>query len=347
MPIAPEDLQRHYAQVAEAILLGRVVPFLGAGVNLVDRGPDEIFRLGVNLPSGGELAAYLAAEFCYPGVETCPLSAHAAAEAACNADPHCIRPRPLLDLARVAQFGESTLGDAVLYNKLADVLNPQFTPNSVHHFLASLPSPARMSAASQGPLRHPLIVTTNYDDLMERQYELEGGSARYDLVFYVPDARGQTRFWHRCDGAQTQPILDAANYDHAFFDRSPTVLKIHGTVRRDDPDQAAYVVTENDYVTYLADNTLETLLPRRILSKLQTNHLLFLGYSLQDWNLRVFLQRLKRIQRSYRAWAVIREDNQADRIFWQKFDVEIIPMKLVDYVGGLSAVLRRQAGTGA
>lgn len=338
MPIAADDLRRHYEQVAREMLLGRVVPFLGAGVNLVDRSAGDTFQIGINLPSGGELAAHLAGEFQYPGVETCPL-AQEAQEAR-----RCLRPRPLLDLARVAQFGESTLGDAVLYNKLGDILNPEFAPTSAHRFLAELASPTRLSRPTQDHLRHPLIVTTNYDDLMERQYEIEPGTGRYDVVFYVPEPRGQPRFWHRADGRPAVPIADATNYEYAFFERCPAVLKIHGTIRRDDPGREAYVITENDYVTYLADNTLETLLPRRILSKLQNNHLLFLGYSLQDWNLRVFLQRLKRNQRSYRAWAIIREDSQAERIFWEKHDVDIIPMLLGDYLAGLSAALESGAG---
>jgi len=342
------DLSAHYQLVAGALLSGRVVPFLGAGVNLVDRSAGELFSLGINLPSGGELAEYLAAEFSYPGVGTCPSAISTVVpalsqgvRAAADAQPRCLRPRPQLDLARVAQYGESLRGDAPLYDKLRTVLHAEVTPTCVHRFLARLPSP-RLNPGTEGLLegllRHPLIVTTNYDDLLERQYEADYRLRDYDLVFYQPDRQGRSLFWHSKPGSDPVPVTDAANYAHPFFMECPTILKIHGTIRAD-PSLDAFVLTENDYVTYMADDTLEGLLPRRLLNKLQTNHLLFMGYSLQDWNLRVFLQRLKRARRSYRGWAIVRDENQADIIFWQKQEVDLIAINLSQYLEGLSVAL--------
>jgi hypothetical protein len=316
MPITPEELAEHHRQVAEAILLGRVVPFLGAGVNLVDRGP-EAFQTGVNFPSGGELAACLAAIFHYPVVRPCPV-----------------------DLARVAQYADLMRGDGALYEALRPIFHTGIAPTSAHRFLAGLPSPFGSSAGA-AEARHPLIVTTNYDDLLERQYEAGCADKDYDAVFYWPKSGEQSLFYHSSCGGEAIPIRDAANYSHAFFESRPSVLKIHGTIRREDASQDAYVITENDYVTYLADNTLESLLPRRLLKKLQTNHLLFMGYSLQDLNLRVFLQRLKRSHRSYRAWAVVRDENTADRVFWERSGIQIIPIPLADYLSGLSAAIHR------
>jgi hypothetical protein len=251
-----------------------------------------------------------------------------------------LRPQAQIDLARVAQYGDSMLGDATLYEVLRDVFHVTLAPTSAHRFLASLPSPAGQAAAT-GEGRHPLIVSTNYDDLLERQYEVASRQKDYDLVFYRPVAGGRSLFYHASGDAPPVPIQDASNYSYPFFERRPVVLKIHGTIRRDDPTEDAYVITENDYVTYLADNTLEALLPRRLLKKLQTNHLLFMGYSLQDWNLRVFRQRIKRTQRSYRAWAIVRGDNPAERVFWEHHGIQIIPNGLADYLDGLNGALQR------
>src|SRR5215213_1672333 len=61
---SPDD--GHYRLIAHRILDGAVVPFLGAGVNLCGR-PDGVSWLrGRYLPSGEELAAYLAGENDYP-----------------------------------------------------------------------------------------------------------------------------------------------------------------------------------------------------------------------------------------------------------------------------------------
>jgi hypothetical protein len=355
MPLTPEELEQQYRQVAEAILLGRVVPFLGAGINLIDRSELESFQIGVNLPSGGELAAQLAEAFGYPGVEECPLAPTSdtapALVAVAAGSPglegtggarRCLRPRAQIDLARVAQYGDSMHGDGALYENLGRILHYPGAPTSAHRFLTSLPSPAGLSRGAE-EARHPLIVTTNYDDLLEQQYLADCGCRDYDMVFYwprKPEDREPTLFHHSASGAEPVAIRDAANYAHPFFERCPAILKIHGTIRSN-PNLDSFVITENDYVTYLADNTLESLLPRRLLKKLQTNHLLFMGYSLQDWNLRVFLQRLKRSQRSYRAWSIVREDNPADRVFWERQGIHIIPMRLSEYLRGLGAALQR------
>jgi len=62
------DLQKHRVLVVDALLKGRVVPFLGAGVNLCDRPSGTVWNASEEryLPKGWELAEYLAERFHYP-----------------------------------------------------------------------------------------------------------------------------------------------------------------------------------------------------------------------------------------------------------------------------------------
>jgi hypothetical protein len=55
-PPPPGPLDPHYTLVVKAIVDGRVVPFLGAGVNLCGRPPEVAWQHGQYLPSGGELS---------------------------------------------------------------------------------------------------------------------------------------------------------------------------------------------------------------------------------------------------------------------------------------------------
>ena len=64
MSNVPDD--RHYRMLAELLVAGEVVPFLGAGVNLCGRPESTVFQPGRFLPSGSELAMYLAREVNYP-----------------------------------------------------------------------------------------------------------------------------------------------------------------------------------------------------------------------------------------------------------------------------------------
>jgi hypothetical protein len=54
MPERLDALDSHYKTVIKAIIDGRLVPFLGAGVNLCGRPLDAAWLRGQNLPSGGE-----------------------------------------------------------------------------------------------------------------------------------------------------------------------------------------------------------------------------------------------------------------------------------------------------
>ena len=57
----PTDL--HHRIVARAFAEGRVVPLLGAGVNLCGRPSGAGWQQGKYLPSGAEMALYLAGSF--------------------------------------------------------------------------------------------------------------------------------------------------------------------------------------------------------------------------------------------------------------------------------------------
>jgi len=309
----------HARLVISKLLEGRVVPFLGPGVNLCDRpknfewqGSEEKY-----LPSGWELARELARNFDYQ---------EAARVCKAPAD-QCLRPQPELDLARISQYGDLTQGTGELYEKLRSVFTRHFPPTKVHEFLAGLPSAKPDPKRPEN--RNLLIVTTNYDDLMERAL---APVRPCDVVFYDPDDK-PARFWHRKPDGTTVKILDPTRYDYSFFDERPVVLKIHGTIDRSDQGRDGYVITEDHYIEYLAEEALEKLLPNDFLIKLRSNHLLFLGYSLRDWNLRVFLRRLKRNpKQAYKAWAVLPYADALEEQFWQRQEVGIIKVTLNTYI---------------
>jgi len=342
----------HHELVADALRRGRVVPFLGAGVNLCDRPrgvawqpEDKTF-----LPSGAELARYLAGKFFYPGRERCALAEIAElaqkggkGEAGLSAErdltaekeKHCLRPDPDLDLLRVSQFGATMLEAGPIYDELHALFGGNSPPTSAHRFLASLPPPQPDQCRAED--RHLLVATTNYDDLMERAW----GEGNYDLVFYVPDDQPRARFWHQAPGKPALPIENPNAYPYVFFEHRPVVLKIHGTVDRADQSHEGFVITEDQYIEYLAEEPLENLLPPALVGKMRDqHHLLFLGYSLRDWNFRVFFRRLKRNSRKYKGWAVLLRSDEAEKQFWIKNGVDIIEQPLDEYLNALAEELK-------
>jgi hypothetical protein len=186
-----------------------------------------------------------------------------------------------------------------------------------------------------------LIVTTNYDDVMERALEAAGEA--HDVVSYIAEGESRGRFAHRAPSGETR-IIERPNEYHgiALDDRRDltraVVLKLHGAVDRAAPENDSYVITEDHYIDYLTRTDISNLIPVTLREKLRRSHFLFLGYSLRDWNLRVILHRIWGEQRlTYKSWAIQLHADRLDQQFWSKRDVEILDVALDTYVTNLIA----------
>lgn len=121
----------------------------------------------------------------------------------------------------------------------------------------------------------PLYVTTNFDNFLTRAIEGKpGGSGQ---------VRRETVVWRtpREERVVLNPPPSADN---------PVVLHLFGT----DQDPESMVLTEDDHLDYLAriSHDQEVFLPASVNALLAKNTLLFLGYRLQDLDLKVILRGL-------------------------------------------------------
>ena len=305
-------LEAQLTTIARAIAEGRVVPVLGAGANLCGRPGDRVWKSQppAFLPSGAELAAHLARNFDYP-----------------SGEPQ--------DLARVSQYVAIIAGSGPLYEELHDVLDGDYPPTALHRLLAGVPRMLR-----EKNFRHPhqLIVTTNYDDVLERAFRDAG--VAFDVASYVADGDQRGKFLHwQPDGEAI--LIDKPNeYSALSLDERSVILKIHGAVDRTNRDRDSYVITEDHYIDYLTRTDVANLVPVKLVAKLRRSHFLFLGYGLRDWNLRVILHRIWGEQRlKYRSWAIQLQPQHIDREFWRQRQVDIIDARLEDCVEGLEARL--------
>lgn len=318
MPQAPDS--EHYGIVAKRILDGAVVPFLGAGVNLCDRPPSVTeWERGTYLPSGAELAAYLAKEVVdYPYAD-------------------------LTDLLRVSQYLDVNLGSGPLYEALHNVFDVDYLPTRVHTLLASLPALIRAHPRGRQRL-FPLIVTTNYDDALERAFQQAGEP--YDLVTYVANGPDKGKFIHIPPGGG-EPILIAVPnaYGALRCDEWPVIAKIHGAVDRGPSRQDSFVITENHYIAYLNHTNITELIPVNIAFRMKRSHFLFLGYSLRDWNLRVILHRIwGDAELTFNSWAIQPSPDRLEEKSWPRRGVELLDIRLEEYIERLRQALEEVDG---
>jgi hypothetical protein len=315
------ELADHYETVVRGLTLGRVTPVLGAGANLTERplGTEWAPR-GKYLPSGGELAQYIARFFHYEG------------------DPN--------DLVRVSQYVAVTKGGTgQLYDVLHDVFDHDYEPTRLHTFLAWLPGVLRAhDQLLRGP---PLLLTTNYDDLLEQAFEAAGEP--YDVVVYIADGRNAGKFRHRPYGEKTRLIEEPETYVGLDPTQRTVILKIHGFVDRTQTDvedaEDSYVITEDHYIEFLARTDLERLVPVKLLKRLRKCHFLFLGYRMRDWNLRAILHRIwADREQEYDSWSVQVHSDPLEMKSWERREVHTFDMRLEEYLNGLSAYLVGEIG---
>jgi hypothetical protein len=106
------------------------------------------------------------------------------------------------------------------------------------------------------------------------------------------------------------------------------------------------VVSEDDYIAYLAESGLGGVLPVTLAARLRRSHLLFLGYGLLDWTLRVFLNRLwSDGQADYRSWAIQPSAGAIEREFWKKRGVEPSSRALDEFVSLMRTHVTEGAAT--
>jgi hypothetical protein len=306
----PDALDSHYETVMNAMLDGEVVPFLGAGANRCDRPVGSCWQCGTQLPDGTELSEYLANQFAY-------------------------HQNDRTDLARVAQYALLAVGSGPLYGKLHKLLNANYPLTSLARFLATL----QTVLSQKGPPRYQLIVTTNYDDLIERAFQ-----EPFDLVTYVAEGEERGRFLHRSPNGNECLIETPNEYGDLDLDKRTVILKVHGSVDRANDKRDSFVITEDHYIEYLARTDV---LPKVLTSKMRDSHLLFLGYSLRDWNLRVILHRIWGERKlTWQSWAIQRNPDPIDEKFWGKHDVQILDVRLEDYIAELAKRLPAPEKTG-
>jgi hypothetical protein len=318
MATEPDD--PFYAHVTRELEHGRLTPFLGAGVNLVGIDTLADFMPGERLPSSNELAVHLAHEYRYPGAE---------------GD---------IDLVRVAQWVFSRLGSETLYDYLHSIFDHDFPATPVHDVLAMMPEVVRRQAVPE----YPLIITTNYDDALERAFAARDEAV--DVLTYIASGRDRGRFRHQDPDGGNQVLKVPRKYLGVTLTERTVILKLHGAVRRpavSPIDDDSYVVTEDDYMESLTRTDIVSFLPPAVTRRMQACHYLFLGYSLRDWNLRAMLHRIWRDKaRHNHSWAVVTAPDPLEVEAWRSRSVDIFDLDLGRFSARLAQELADKARTG-
>ena len=287
------DLQVPYPMLLREMKKGFVVPFLGAGASqLIPRSGSQLL-----LPSGRALAEDLARDV--------------------NLDQSLTAESK--DLAKVSSYYVDRSRRESLRRKLRDVFTgARYDPNPLHKLLAQLAD-------------NMLIVTTNYDTLLEQAFqEIQ---KPYDLVVYPADVKdfANAMLWWPHNEPEPRKLKPNGLLSDDIANRN-VIYKMHGSVWPKHEKWDSFVITEEDYVKFLS--RMNTAVPGAFREIFAARAFLFLGYSLQDWNLRVLL---RAIQNSGRSWAILKNPPAFETVLWGSRGVEIHDLTLEDFVSKMEA----------
>jgi hypothetical protein len=172
------------------------------------------------------------------------------------------------DLVKVSQYVavqfDPLYPKDVIIKHFKEAAPPDFkAPDEPHGLLADLPI--------------PIFMTTNYDDFMVRALKIRYKDPKRELCRWTALIKDQ------------QSIFDS-QADFKPTVANPVVFHLHG--HNEVPE--SMVLTEDDYLEFLANIARDqTLLPSRIQTALSNSTMLFIGYSMADWNFRVLFQGLR------------------------------------------------------
>ena len=322
LPASPDEPP--YGLIADALKRGRVIPFLGAGASLSGRPPDKLWDASAPfLPLGSELSRHLAELSNFPSND----------------------PTELSDLPIVASYYAQRAGDReMLVSYVHDVFDRDYQIGPVHRFLADLAMPL-------------LIVTTNYDDLIERAFKEK--TKQYHLVTSTDDEElAASVLWWK--PGETQPSAYHPTLLPLSLTDTSIIYKMHGSVARQIEARDSFVITEEDFEDFLVRMIGQTAIPKRFMAEFYRRHFLFLGYGLRDWNLRVMLKYIntalgtaqadaevtsvpatnRRPTKPRVAWSVQRQPTKLEETLWATRKVNIYNADTDVFI----AALRKQLG---
>ncbi|MBL8660282.1 MAG: SIR2 family protein [Rhodospirillales bacterium] len=301
------DTNLPYQGIAKALQRGNVVPFLGAGASVFHRPRERANDVHFCPPTGAALADHLAKLAHFPD----------------SADAEHRRNLPLV----ASYAGLVTLGAGFLREELREVFSPEFEPNALHTLLARIAHTTNL-----------LIVTTNYDDMLERAFEREG--VPYHLVATsMGDIEKAGSLLHREPNGKSFAMVQPKKLD-VTLEQASIIYKMHGSINRLRIEDDSYVITEEDYVRFLGGFSAKqlALVPPMLAAMMKTRHFLFLGYSLRDWNLRVLLDMLSQFDNNAakrRSWAIQHNPDTVEERIWERKAVDVYGLDLQMFVGDL------------
>jgi hypothetical protein len=261
-------------------------------------------------------------------------------------------------LTTIAAHYETVTGRKNLWDQLAQIFRGKLTPTPTHLLIARAAA-NHLEMMHDTPYdklstAHYLIVSTNYDGLMEQAL----GKLPY-VVLYL-NRKKDYKVYAKFSASLGSELakLQSRNkeaFPHKFvldLDEPIVVLyKVHGCLA---PGQTfaddSVVITDFDYEDYIAEMAKKgQLVPTAVSNLMHDKAFLFLGYSLSDWNIRTILTALmrRREEGQGRDYAVMKNISKSADAYCTRRHIVILNTGLDEFAQEITPPDRRSAAVEA
>jgi hypothetical protein len=258
-------------------------------------------------------------------------------------------------LLEASSYFEYKLKRETLRRFLIDVFNDKkSTPTVTHELVAEVAGNYLGANADNDEASDYLIVTSNYDGLMEIALD------RAKLPYYVLTVRlnespvvVDVRFTNSVQSylgytaeryqrfLQNIRVVPPREFSAVGRRVKPLValFKIHGDLyppgASERPD--TIVISDDDYVRFFHNDAQIGMLPAFIQELMQKKTLLLLGYRFSDWNVRSFYNTIaeKRIPGKQADWAVLMKISRYERGYFETRQINVAETTLAEFAAGV------------
>ena len=252
-------------------------------------------------------------------------------------------------LTSITSYYEKLLGRKRLWNLLREIFETKKEPTRTHQLLAE---------AARYHLERPnatdyLIITTNYDCLMEKALD------KLQVPYVVLTTRRGDDFKVLTRFAPVIPNIEQLKKDYydrfhpSDFDLSKdkpwaVIYKIHGCLSPEvEYVDDGVVISDNDYVSYVSKmGKTGTLIPTHVNRLMRDKPFWFLGYSLNDWNVRSIYKTLQRCSDpddvGLPAYSVMYSVGKFEELFFDRNNITILLASLNEFVEGIVSNLPKR-----
>jgi len=245
-------------------------------------------------------------------------------------------------LTSISSYFEKSLGRQELWELLHDIFSKKQQQTRTHDLLAD---------AAQHHLRYSgardyLIITTNYDCLMEKALD----DREVPYVVLTVKKGNDPKVLIRC----SQTVVDRDELIKDYHDqlypnkftflkaRSLVVIyKIHGCLYQGiEYKDEGVVISDNDYVDYISQMSRnDGIIPLHVSELMREKPFWFLGYSLSDWNVRSIYEAVKGKsnpdKKEIKDFSVMYSVGKFEELFFEKNNITIFQASLNEFVDGI------------